>query len=122
MVSISEILWASQIERVNTRLCTLKYILWLLGKSRTCCDEHDVVQLGRVGNAVGIVHKDFLKEVTFKLRLEEYIGISQENDIPGKGNYFYKGFHAGRDLTNYKNGKEACVVGKIERTGWYMTV
>lgn len=67
--------------------------MWLLGKIRTC-DEHDVAQLGRVGNAVGIVGIDFPEEVTFKLRLEEYIGISQENDVLGKENYFCKDFHA----------------------------
>lgn len=49
--------------------------------------------------------------MTFKLSLEEYIGVGQENDILNKGDCLCIGFQAGRDLTGHRNGKEACLGG-----------
>lgn len=65
------------------------------------------------------VSKGFSEEVTFRPSLKEYIAVGQENNITGKRNCLYKGFQAGRDLTGPRNGKEACLAGKIGRAGQY---
>lgn len=57
--------------------------------------------------------KGFPRELTFKPSLEEYRGVGQEKDIPGKMNCLCKGFQAGRYFTGHRNGKEACLDGEI---------
>lgn len=103
-------------------LCTYKdiitlYLLWKTVKR----GWDDVAQLGRVKSKVGMSVKAS-PENWHLSQFEEYRGVGQEKDIPGKMNCWCKGFQAGRYFTGHRDGKEACLDGEIGKHGQYRTV